>query len=44
VKVTESSQNYNLAVYSNRKINEPLPDSEFELKLPPGVKKVARKL
>jgi outer membrane lipoprotein-sorting protein len=44
VKVTESSQNYNLAVYSNRKINEPLPASEFELKLPPGVKKVARKL
>jgi outer membrane lipoprotein-sorting protein len=44
VKVTENSQNYNLAVYSNRKINEPQPDSDFELKVPPGVKKVARKL
>jgi len=44
VKVTETSQNYNLAVYSNRKINEALPDSEFELKVPPDVKRVPRKL
>src|SRR5579864_5383917 len=44
VKVTEASQNYNLAVYSNRKINEALPDSDFELKVPPGVKRVPRKL
>jgi outer membrane lipoprotein-sorting protein len=44
VKVTETSQNYNLAVYSDRKLNEPLPDSDFELKVPPDVKKVARKL
>ena len=44
VKVTEASQNYNLAVYSNRKVNEPLADSELELKVPPDVKKVARKL
>jgi outer membrane lipoprotein-sorting protein len=44
VKVSENSQNFNLAVYSNRKINEPLPDSDFEMKVPPDVKKVARKL
>ncbi|MBZ5634042.1 MAG: outer membrane lipoprotein carrier protein LolA [Acidobacteriia bacterium] len=44
VKVTETSQNYNLAVYSNIKVNEPLPDSELELKVPPDVKKVPRKL
>jgi outer membrane lipoprotein-sorting protein len=44
VKVTEASGNYNLAVYSNSKINEPLPDSELELKVPADVKKVARKL
>ena len=44
VKVTEASQNYNLAVYSNRKVNEPLADSDLELKVPPDVKKVARKL
>ena len=44
VKVTEASQNYNLAVYSNIKVNEPLADSDLELKVPPDVKKVARKL
>jgi outer membrane lipoprotein-sorting protein len=44
VKVTETSQNYNLAVYSNIKVNEPLSDSDLELKVPPDVKKVARKL
>jgi outer membrane lipoprotein-sorting protein len=38
VKVTEASQNYNLAVYSNRKVNEPLADSDLELKVPPDVK------
>jgi len=44
VKVTEASGNYNLAVYSNIKINEPLPDSSLELKVPADVKKVPRKL
>jgi outer membrane lipoprotein-sorting protein len=44
VKVTETSGNYNLAVYSNIKINEPLADAELELKVPPDVKKVPRKL
>jgi len=44
VKVAETSGNYNLAVYSNSKVNEPLSDSDLELKVPPGVKKVARKL
>ena len=44
VKVTEASGDYNLAVYSNRKINEPLPDSALELKVPADVKRVARKL
>lgn len=44
VKVTEASGNYNLAVYSNEKINEPMPDSALELKVPADVKKVARKL
>lgn len=43
-KVTEASQDYNLAVYSNIKVNEALPDSDFELKVPPDVKKVERKL
>src|SRR5581483_263555 len=44
VKVTEASGDYNLAVYSNRKINEPLPDSALDLKVPADVKRVARKL
>jgi outer membrane lipoprotein-sorting protein len=44
VKVTETSENYNLAVYSNIKINNPLPDSALELKVPADVKKVPRKL
>lgn len=44
VKVTEASGDYNLAVYANRKINEPLPDSALELKVPADVKRVARKL
>jgi hypothetical protein len=44
VKVTETSGNYNLAVYSNIKVNAPLADSDLELKVPPDVKKVARKL
>jgi Outer membrane lipoprotein-sorting protein len=44
VKVTEASGDYNLAIYSNRKVNEPLPDSAVELKVPADVKRVARKL
>ncbi len=44
VKVTEASGDYNLAVYSNRKVNEPLADSALELKVPAEVKRVARKL
>jgi len=44
VKVTDPSGNYNLAVYSNIKVNGPLADSDLELKVPADVKKVARKL
>jgi outer membrane lipoprotein-sorting protein len=39
-KVTQPNKNYNLVQFSDRKINPPLPDSDFSLKLPPGVKKV----
>ena len=39
-KVTEPSRNYQLVVYSDLKVNAPLPDSVFELKLPAGVKKL----
>jgi len=39
-KVTEPSGNYNLAHYSNVKLNAPLPDSAFDLKLPKDVKTV----
>lgn len=44
VRVSEASGDYNLAVYSNRKVNGPLADSDLELKVPADVKRVARKL
>ena len=39
-KVTQPSKNYELVTYSELKVNAPLADSEFELKLPAGVKKL----
>jgi len=39
-KVTEPSRNYHLFVYSSLKANPSLPDSAFELNLPPGVKRI----
>jgi outer membrane lipoprotein-sorting protein len=39
-KVTEPSKNYELVTYSDIKVNPALPDSAFELKLPPKVKKI----
>jgi outer membrane lipoprotein-sorting protein len=39
-KLTEPSKNYELINYLDIKVNPPLPDSAFELKLPSGVKKV----
>jgi outer membrane lipoprotein-sorting protein len=39
-KVTQPNKDYNLVQFSDRKINPPLLDSDFSLKLPPGVKKV----
>jgi len=39
-KFTEPSKNYELAQYSELKLNPPLADSAFELKLPAGVKKL----
>jgi outer membrane lipoprotein-sorting protein len=42
-KVTKTSKDYALATYSDLKINPPLPDAEFELKLPPDVKKITPK-
>ena len=40
VKFSEPSRNYELVDYSEIKTNPALPDSEFTLKLPPGVKKI----
>jgi outer membrane lipoprotein-sorting protein len=40
-KLFEPSRNYLLITYSDVKVNPPLPDSAFELKLPAGVKKIA---
>lgn len=37
-KVTQPSGNYDLNTYSDVKINPPLPDSAFELKVPSGAK------
>jgi outer membrane lipoprotein-sorting protein len=39
-KVTQPNKDYNLVQFSDRKINPSLPDSDFSLKLPPGVKKI----
>jgi outer membrane lipoprotein-sorting protein len=39
-KVSTPSHNYNLFVYSNLKPNPALPDSAFELNLPPNVKRI----
>jgi outer membrane lipoprotein-sorting protein len=39
-KFTEPSKNFELATYSDLQVNPALPDSVFELKLPPGVKKL----
>lgn len=39
VKVTRTSGDYNEALYSDIQLNPPLPDSAFELKLPPDVKR-----
>jgi outer membrane lipoprotein-sorting protein len=39
-KVTQPNKDYHLVQFSDRKINPPIPDSDFSLKLPPGVKKV----
>jgi outer membrane lipoprotein-sorting protein len=39
-KVTQPSKDYHLVQFSDRQINPSLPDSDFSLKLPSGVKKV----
>ena len=39
-KITQPSKNYNLVLFSDLKINDPLPDSAYSLKLPPGVIKL----
>jgi outer membrane lipoprotein-sorting protein len=39
-KGTEPSGNYKLATFTNLQLNPPLPDSDFELAVPPGVKRV----
>jgi outer membrane lipoprotein-sorting protein len=39
-KVTYTSKDYLEVTYSDVKLNTPLPDSAFELKLPPNVKKL----
>lgn len=40
VKVTRTSGDYEQAIYSDVQVNPTLPDSAFELKLPPDVKRV----
>ncbi len=40
VKFSEPSRNYEQVDYSHNQTNPPLPDSAFELKLPPNVKKI----
>jgi len=42
-KVTEPSNDYILNTYSEVKLNPSLPDSAYELKLPPGVKRINAK-
>jgi outer membrane lipoprotein-sorting protein len=39
-KLTQPSKNYHLVVFSDVKLNVPLPDSDYSLKLPPGVTKL----
>jgi outer membrane lipoprotein-sorting protein len=39
-KLTQPSKNYTLAVFSDVKINPPLADADFAMKLPAGVKKL----
>ena len=39
-KMTQPSKDYNLILFSDRKINPSLPDSDFTLKLSSGVKKI----
>jgi outer membrane lipoprotein-sorting protein len=39
-RVTEPSKNYELVDYSEIQLNPALPDAAFELRLPPGVKKI----
>ncbi len=39
-KIYQPSNNYLLISYSDLKVNPPLPDSAFDLKLLPGVKKI----
>ena len=43
VKVNRTSKDYELATYSDVKVNPPLPESDFELKLPPDVKRKVMK-
>jgi outer membrane lipoprotein-sorting protein len=39
-KALQPSKNYSLFTYSDLVVNPPLPDSAFELKLPPGVRTI----
>jgi outer membrane lipoprotein-sorting protein len=39
-KLTQPSKNYQLVLFSNLKVNVPLPASDFSLKLPPDVTRV----
>lgn len=39
-KITQPSKNYQLVVFSDVKLNVQLPDSDYMLKLPSGVKKI----
>jgi outer membrane lipoprotein-sorting protein len=39
-KISEPSRDYRLVTYSDLKTNPPLPDSAFDLNLPPGVKRI----
>lgn len=39
-KITQPSKNYSLIIYSNLKLNPPLPDSAFDLAVPAGIKKI----
>lgn len=43
VKVSRTSKDYELALYSDVKVNPPLPESDFELKLPADVQRKVMK-